>query len=193
LSKLHRIDATYDGTNWAPLRSDSASDVLETISYQHHEIHGGSSYRVSINKDVAGSGTYNIAWTTADAAKWPHMVWTVETEGEVEIMFYEGITSWTGGSAITPLNADRNSGNASNITDMVYDGTLTLGTPTTLEAHVIGSASGPVTSHSGGDASARNEWILDQGVKYAIVVTDQSGSSNEVNIILDWYEHTNRR
>lgn len=174
------------------VRIDGATNVLSTIDYAHHEVHGGSGYRVEIEKDVAGSGTYNIVFTTPNTTKWLHITYHIEVEGEADVKFYEGITSWTGGSAITPYNANRNSGNTSGVTDMKYDGTITLGSPIVLSTRVIGSAGGHPASDSGGSKTTRGEWILKQNEKYALVITDQSGSNNEVGIQLDWYEHTDK-
>lgn len=176
------------GTDDRAATIDLATNAINTIDYEHHEVHAGSTFRININKDVVNGGTYNVCFTTANATKWPHLHIEINLEVEGEILFYEGITSWTGGTALTPLNADRNSATVSNITDMVFDATITLGSPTTLDHEVLGSG-----KSNGGARGTRAEWVLKQNTKYAIVVNNQAaGASNETNISLDWYEHTNK-
>lgn len=98
------------------------------------------------------------------------------------------ISADNGGTAVTPRNNDRNSATASGITDMVFDPTVTLGSPTTLCTKVLGSG-----KSFGGGERADNEIILKQGTKYFLLITNQAtGASNETNIQFEYYEHTNR-
>jgi hypothetical protein len=103
---------------------------------------------------IAGSGAGNIAW-------------------------YETTVS-TGGSAVTPLNHNRNSANAPAI-DVVESCTLTT-TGTLFGPDRFGS--GQV---AGGQARADNEWILAQNTKYAFVIRSEA-ASNKVAGTLSFYE-----
>lgn len=171
-----------------PLRLDKSTNTIQTIDYPHHEIHAGSHFFLSKNKDVANGGTFNLAFTTAASTTYgyAHMLFGLVSELECEIAIYEGITSYTGGTSETPLNNNRNSINASNlITTVESDTTATVGSPTTLFQLVYGSG-----KNFGGNSRSESEIILKESTKYYIVVTNQAtGSSNEVNLTLDWYEH----
>lgn len=166
-------------------KQDASTEAITTIDYSHHEVHDGSHFFVYLNKDVANGGTYNLTWTAPNTTKWIHMTIGVNVEGEADVKFYEDVESFTDGTSVTPYNSNRNSG-ASTITDMVYDATLTLGSAVTLANHVIGSG-----RSVGGGTRSDNEFVLKQGSIYSIVVTNQvSGSPNETNFSLNWYEHT---
>jgi hypothetical protein len=188
MSQFQRIRGlTSDTTSQVP-RINPQTHALETIDYSHHEIHSGDHYFVSINKEIPNGGTFNLAFTTPNTTSWAHMLFGVSSELEVEIICYEGVTSFTGGTAITPLNNDRNSANTSGITDMVSDTTVTLGSPIILKTSVLGSG-----RDAGGEARGDNEMILKQNTKYYLLITNQAvGASNETNINLSFYMHTNR-
>lgn len=179
--------ATGTTTRQVP-RINPQTHALNTIDYAHHEIHSGSHFCVHINKDIPNGGTYNVAFTTPNTTKWCHMLFDVAVELEAEVILYEDITSYTGGSAITPINNDRNSATTSSITSFVYDTSATLGSPTVLSTSVLGSG-----KNSGGNSRNDSEFILKQNTKYYLLVTNQAtGVANETNINLDWYEHTNK-
>ena len=182
------------GVQWVTGKSgiDSATNVLEVIEYEHHEIHSGSFYRIHINKDVANAGTFNVCFTTPNNTKWAHMIFAVDVEGQAQSELIESVTgtptTFSGGTALTPRNADRNSANTSGITNMVYDATITRGTPIVLDIRVLGSG-----KSQGGEARSLNEWVLKQNTVYCFTVTNQAlGATNEVNLDLEWYEHINK-
>ena len=173
-------------TESVDVRVDASTHSLQTISYEHHELHAGSHYEVRINKDIPNAGTYNLAFTTPDTTKWIHMIFGLSVELEADVMLYEDITSFTGGSAVTPINNNRNSVNTSGIVDMEFDTTPTLGTPTTLAHMVLGSGRAV-----GGEARGGAEFILKQDTTYLLAIINQAtGAANETNIFLNWYEHT---
>lgn len=180
--------ALISGVNYVEGKSgiDASTETLITTDYSHHEIHDGNHYVVHINKDVANGGTYNIAFTTPDTTTQCHMEFMVTTEGEADVILYEGITSFGSGSAFTPINSNRNSTNTSVLTDMEVDTTAVVGSPTTLGHAVIGSG-----RSFGGTVRGENEFDLKRNTKYLLLITNQiTGSPNETNISLVWYEHT---
>ena len=182
--------ALISGVKYEPGKSgiDQSTEALMYITYEHHEVHSGNHYGVRINKDVANGGTYNIAFTTPNTTKWAHMVFAVNVELEAGITLYENITSFTGGTPITPTNSNRNSVNTSGIIDMEYDSVPTLGSPTTICNMVLGSGRA-----SGGAARGSEEFVLKQNTTYYLEISNQAtGATNEVNIFLNWYEHTDK-
>lgn len=201
LSRATDLDDTY-GLNVAAVtyhrvddntvkiaRMDGSTEAIMAITYAHHEIHEGDDYHVFRNKDVVGAGTFNIFFTTPNTTKWMHFTFSVSHELEAEFKFYEGVTGCTSGTAITPDNSNRNSITFSAVSDMVFDCTLTLGTPITLVHEVGGSGKkfGAASDHD-------TEWILKQNTNYLMQITNQStgAAANESNFELDWYEHTAR-
>lgn len=164
---------------------DAVSNSLVVMDNAHHEIHEEDSYRVFINKDVGNAGTFAIAFTTPNTAKWVNLTFAVSHELEGDFKLYEAITSWTSGTPITPVNANRTSSNTSGITDMVFDPSVTLGTPVTL-IHEVGGSGRQFGSASDHDT----EWILAENTTYLLLFTNLTANSNETNLQLDWYEHT---
>ena len=174
-----------DGSN-IPLGIDRSTFAIDTIEYEHHEIHSGSFYRAGFQKDIANNETAIFAITTPDTTKWLHFRPAIDCELEATIMLYENPTSVTGGNALTPRNADRNSANTSGAT-VVTDPTINTTGAVVLGNIVLGSK-----KDIGGNSDAAYEWILKQNETYVIVVTNNSGSANECNIRCQWYEHTSK-
>lgn len=181
-------DVTYNF-----LRQDKSTHALLTIDYAHHEVHGGSEYRIIATKEVAASGTMVICFTVPDTTKWPHMLMTVTSTSEARIQFQEDITSFTGGAAITPRNANRNSVKTSGVVDMALDPTPTVGTPVELFDFYIGVAGTNKIPQSAQSNEERGEWVLKQNTKYYFLITNEDGDDpNRVNVMLNWYEHTDK-
>jgi len=177
------------GTNYTTGLSgvDPSTEVIEFIDHEHHEIHEGNSFRSFSNKDVSNSGDYNIAFKTPAGSKWIHLTFTVDHELESDLKLYENVTSWTGGTPILPVNSNRNYDTLSTITNISYDITAVMGTPNLLLHEVGGSG-----KKFGGSATHLNEWVLKSNMTYYMLLENQGAGTNEVNIQLDWYEHTDK-
>lgn len=181
--------ASISGTDYAAGKSgiDAVTEALICIDYEHHEIHNGSEYRAGFQKDIPNGGTAVYSITTPNTTRWLHFKLAVDVELEAQIAFYENPDSVTGGTAITPKNANRNSVNTSGATCST-DPTYTIGSAIPLGMLVEGSG-----KSSGGDSASANEWVLKQNTTYVVVVTNQAtGATNECNIRTRWYEHTNK-
>lgn len=168
------------------VRIDASTLGLQVIEYEHHEIHSGSFYRAGFQKDVANGGTAILAITTPDTGKWLHFRPAVDCELEATIKIYENPTSVTGGTAVTPRNANRNSANTSGAT-VVSDPTVNLTGAVTLGNVILGSG-----RSTGGNSEAGYEWILKQNETYVVHVTNNTTNPNQINIRCQWYEHTDR-
>lgn len=166
--------------------SDPVTESIEVVNYEHHEIHMGSFYRAGFQKDIPNGGTAIVAITTPDTTKWLHFRPAVDIELEAAIMLYENPTSVTGGTSVTPRNANRNYTDSS-VATVVTDPTIDTTGAVVIGNQVLGSG-----KSSGGNASAEFEWVLKQNTTYVLVVTNQATGANETNIRLAWYEHTNK-
>ena len=182
----------YTGTNWRNVRSDSSTRSLQVIDYAHHEIHGGSSYEHSENYDISANNVRDIQITTPNTTKWAHFFFSIETESETDCYFYEDITITTPGTAVTPVNHNRNSDNTSGLT-MKYIDNTTIGNAnadtsasaaTTLTHFVAGGG-----KDSGGHDHA-HEFILKQNEDYMIRFI--GSSAGNISYHLYWYEHTDK-
>lgn len=170
-------------------RIDSVTEALMTITYPHHEIHDGSRYFYAELITLGNSGTREILITTTDTAKHGHFTMEISANKETVVRLFEDSDS-TGGTALTPRNRNRNYPDAATISlahtpTVTTDGTL-------LIIEQFGEATGPATSKAGGTTSGgRLELVLKQNTKYLLRITSAS-DTNDINIILDWYEHTAR-
>ena len=181
------IGMTIRDSSGNSITLDQSTLAQSVIEYEHHEIHRGSFYRVDFQKEVANGGTMIIGLTTPDTTKWLHFRPAVDVEVEASIILYENVTSITGGTAYVPRNANRPSANVS-VATVVTDPTINTTGAVILEDLVLGSA-----KSAGGNSEATHEWVLKQNTRYALIVTNQTtGATNECNIRLSWYEHTDK-
>ena len=176
---------TTSATTTASIGIDSATNVLNTISYEHHEIHSGSSYTSDRNVELASGASMDILIITPNTTKWAHLLYEVSMEAEGQIIIYEAPTA-TAGTAITAVNRNRNVTKPATITLSHTPTGITTGS-TILRTHHIGAG-----KTFGGGARGTHEFILKQNTKYLIRITNLTTSANWAEMILNWYEHTNK-
>jgi hypothetical protein len=180
---------------------DGGTDFIRADTYEHHEIHAGSHYRVQANNAALGSGgTLVIAWKTPDTGKQMHLIfeWVGGTKGD--IMLYRGAT-WTGGTGTqrTAKNSNDNFPDASNVRgdgggafvtgEVVVDPT---GLVTGTDVRSVKAWYGTKTS-ADSTGSRRSEIVLQDDTPYALVLTNNDTSANGFQVRLGWYEHTPKR
>lgn len=69
--------------NEASSMIDSVTHAINQVSYEHHEIHAGSSFTVDLSTDLGNGAAMNLQITTPDTTKWAHLVYSVYTEAEL--------------------------------------------------------------------------------------------------------------
>ena len=184
-----------DGANvvtFATEHKDDATDEVVTIEYEHHEIHEGDSYEYTEIKDQTQDHVYDIQITTPNTTKWAHLTFEFYVEAETDWYFYENVTIATPGTAVTPLNHDRNSTNSAGLVVKVITNTTTANAnsdTTVAAATTLMHGTSGAGKKVGGEGASRHEWILKQNEDYCIrwIAT----TAGRVNWHLDWYEHTN--
>ena len=65
-----------------PIRLDKATNTIQTIEYEHHEVHAGSHfvyYDYDSDVDTAGPKYYRL--TTPSTTKWIHIIFVLYSEG----------------------------------------------------------------------------------------------------------------
>ena len=171
------------------LRIDASTHAIETISYEHHELHGGSAYSIGISTTDLGAETgdqLQFTFTTPNTAKWCHMLCNAYGSGEIYYTMREAPTGgMTGGTSVTPLNRNRNSSNVSILTDMKKGATAATG-GTLLDEQYVGAG----TNRIAGNTRGTQEWVLKANTIYAFRVYDTSAI--QAYLHLDWYEHTDK-
>jgi len=175
--------------NYQTFRVDPSTHAIKTIDYPHAEIHGGNLFLASRWDTLASADTIAIAMTTPDSEKEQHSEWEIYGSGAVTLDLFRNVTSYTGGTATTPMNLNDRSDNTSVVTTLAgSDGVLvdplviTGGTSTTLAS--IGSG-----NKGSSDGGSRHEFIL---AKNEITIFRITAVGNNIlcGLDLDWYEHT---
>lgn len=206
MSNVHQINGfrSSDSTS-QPLRLDKATNSLQIIEYEHHEIHAGSSFTCHYNNDCTNTGEMTmIAFNTPNTTKWIHMIFEASSTAGAYMAIYEvADLDVDEGTDLTIYNRDRNSATASTVTTIettpeagkatsyteAQAAGATLSTATEIDRHYLGAAT------TGADISGQQrgvaEFILKQNTQYAFVVVSTSNDDNTHNLVLSWYEHAN--
>lgn len=170
---------------------DDATQTLQSISYAHHEIHGGKSYTQQDFATVDSGGEFNLGFTTENGSKWAHLTFEVLGTGQTEVKIYEGATL-SGGTALSPPNRNRNAPDTSVMTitsnPVVSGSSPTSGTK--LIAQSFGLDGTPVNTLGGG-LRGDVEMILKSGTTY-LLSTRSATAGNIITGKLNWYEHTDK-
>ncbi len=177
---------TSDAERQIP-RLDLSTHTMQTIEYEHHEIHSGSHFFYTDSVELGSGGVQDYMITTPDTTKWAHMTFSATGSAITTVQLYEA-GDRTGTTGQTLRNSDRNSLTASVLT--VHKGQSGGTTDGTL-IWTMKSGAATQQSRTGLAANRSAEIILKQGTKYILRVTSGT-AANLTNLQLEWYEHTNR-
>ena len=183
-----------DADNVLPLGIDPTTGTIQTITYEHHEIHSGSHFFVVGYQDLTINQVLDFTWQMPNTKEWIHWDWEIDVESETLWQWYEGAVATNPlANAVTPLNSNRNSGHVS-ATTMKYEVQTNLAAANS-DTDVTGAAlmeSGIVGSgkKSFGNADRQNELVLKQGHLYCLRAT--AVAAGYINFNMQWYEHTNK-
>jgi len=183
---------TGDSTYQAP-RLDTSTHSLQTVAYEHHEIHSGSHYFLTGYQDLSINQVLQFTWQMPNTTKWTHWVWEIATESETLWQVYEGATISTPlANAITPLNNNRNSANTSGTTLRyeVHANLAAANSAVTVAAGDIIEAGISGAGKAGGSARRGSELVLLQNELYVLRAT--AHAAGYVNFHKQWYEHTDK-
>ena len=167
---------------------DASTEAIYTIDYEHHELHSGSHYTLSGFSTVASGVTNKFTFKTPQA-KEVHLVFEVAGTSQTEFYLHEGVTA-TGGTAVVPINNNRNSSNTSLSFVTNAPSILTYGTTLYSASHGIGGAN-PNAADTAGVVQRSNEFILKTNTLYGISLVSRD-NGNIITFTGDWYEHTRK-
>ena len=181
LSKAYIIDPTTG----ASAKLDASTNVLTTIDYAHHEIHGGSHFFTGNFTLLANAQVYNIIFITPDTLKYSHMIFELATQAEAMFNYYEGVTVSANGTALAMFDRNRTTDNTPGTT--FYHTPTIATTGVEFGAGIFGSG-----NKIGGQLRDSNEIILKPNTIYLLRITNNTSVSNWLDWQFDWYEHTNK-
>jgi len=164
---------------------DASTESLITVSYEHHEIHDGSSFWY--DDVVTGSAAIDYLITTPDTTKFVHFGYDIESAGAGYVMALYEATDKDGTTLQTAYNRNRNVGTAPTATiHKAVSGGTTDGTRIMWHSTGTTAAGGKV----GGASRDATERILLRNTKYIIRLTPLA--SNTISTRINWYEHTDK-
>ena len=178
------VKSTYIPTNGIHRfpKVDGSTQSIQTIEYEHHEIHSGSHFF------VAGYGTYaadedvDFQVTTPATTKWAHMTFEVTSSCAATIKIYESAAVAADGVSVTPINNNRNS-NTTSVLTIQTDGTVnTVGS-------LIYSAAIGAGQKGAGFHDREREIVLKQNTTYRFFI-ESDAAANVISYVGEWYEHT---
>jgi hypothetical protein len=183
---------TGDTTYQTP-RIDSSTHTLQTIEYEHHEIHEGSHFFVDGVQDLSINQVLDFTFTTPNTTTWSHLTWKFDTESETAWYIYEGATATNAlANSITPRNNNRNSATTS-VNTLKYEVQADLATAnadtnvssaTLLQSGISGAGK------TVGDDKRERELILKQNTIYCMRAI--ASTAGYIYFHMGWYEHANK-
>lgn len=187
MSLWKSLTGLINTTEYRTARIDASTHSLQVVDYTHHERHGGSAFFYMDSVELGAGGVQNYLITTPNTTKWGHFTFLGSGSAITQIDLYEGADR-TGTTAQTVRNANRNSATTPDITvHKGYSGGATDGT--LIWTRKSGSATSQ--ARTGNEGGHEQEIILKQNTKYILRITS-STAANLTNLMLDWYEHTDK-
>lgn len=183
---------------------DQITDATVGISSVHHHLHEGHAYFADFADDsLADDETIILAWKTMAGTRRAHMVVEHSTLVAGDLEVWEG-PSWTAetGTEAPIINRKREASMASSgflanqaqagfvAADVVVANPTGLNTGSATSLHHFFSW-GTVARPSLGGSRDIREIIQKPDETYAVVFTAEGGS-NAAQVLLNWYEHTDR-
>ena len=182
-----------NNTEAVPLRVDASTHSIQTIEYEHHEIHSGSHYFVSGYQDLAIDEVLDFTFLMPNTTKWIHWNWHIHTESETNWLVYEGATATNPlANSVTPLNSNRNSSNTSGAT-LKYElqndidaanADTSIGGATLIMSGISGAGK------DAGSAIRTSEIIMKQNTLYCLRAI--ATAAGHISFDMQWYEHTDK-
>lgn len=173
------------GGTYGQFTQDALSGAIVSVPFEHHELHDGSFFFLEGFATVGTAANNDFIVTTPNTTTWAHMRFALEATDQTEFYVYEGNILGTGGTAVTPVNSNRNSSGTSVLTIKQNQVVGTLGTK--LASQSFGASSNPAKSIGGG-LGREDEIILKQNTNYLFRITSRA-DGNIVSYRGMWYEH----
>ena len=168
---------------------DASTLAVNTIEYEHHEIHAGSHFILTGFATLANDASLDFRFTTPNTTKWAHLLFKVSGPSQTELLIYEG-GNVTVGTPVTPINSNRNSTKTSVMT--LASGPTVTTTGTLIYSQSAGLAgTTPARAPSEGFVTRGSELILKQNTTYLFRITSRQ-ADNIVSYDGEWYEHTDK-
>lgn len=167
------------------VRMDASTNSLQTITYEHHEIHSGSMFFIGSYTNLGNGAVYDILFVTPNTTEYAHMIFQIATEAEAMFQYYEGTTTSNDGTAMTTFCRNRQKDNTASV--LFYHTPTVTSVGTLVGDGIFGSG-----KQAGGQIRDSQEFVLKPNTKYMLRVTNNTVTANWYDWFFDWYEHTDK-
>jgi len=164
-----------------PAEMDNSTHSLQTIDYEHHEIHSGSHYFICNYKTFGNGEVFDFTFVTPDTEQQVHLLFSVYGTAALSIEALVGAVVNVAGTVVTSVNNNGNSLNTSNV--VVRNGD----TFTSEGVSKLRSYAG--ANKAAGIIARGQEIILARNTVYILRITNET-TSNIISWDAEWYEHT---
>lgn len=165
------------GADGEPYEVASDTVFLSGITDLRYRLQQGEIYVVSTIFTVAASATDGFLVVTGDVPL--HIGFEVNSDAQGRARIFEGVTTSDDGTLETSFNKNRNIANSVE-SEFYTDPTVTDNGTRIVVAKFV------TKSNQLGEAVG--EWIFLPNTKYLLLVTDESGAENRVNVIVKFFE-----
>ena len=170
-------------------RIDTVTDAKNTVDWNHHQIHEGDSFHISVrDSDLDTDAELKVAFKTPNTTIWGHcrVKGSNTVNGEFKFLEAATVTADTG-SQISITNRNRNSATTSGMLDMGASATAnkaTLGATVTDDGTVI-------YQELLGAYNAKaetGEFVLKKNTVYVARIIGNA-DNGRASLHMDWDEH----
>jgi len=163
-------------------RLDNSTESIQTIEYEHHEIHAGTHFYIcGYNSELSNNEELNYVVTTPNTTKWAHMTFDFASTLGASLQVFEGTGSVVSGTTATIYNNNRNSATTSTLN--VIQNPTSVFSGTQISGYLAGA------NRVSGFNSRDREMVLKQNTKYLFKFISLA-NSNSLSYCGEWYEHT---
>ncbi len=162
------------------LEIDSTSRTLVVLGEDQHHVHEQEAFWISDTSGGGSGDSLSMGITIPDTNIQYHMVISAKSNVAATYVLFED-AAFTGGTAITVKNRDRNSSDSSGVI-IVKDPTIT-GHGTTLSIEIFDSG-----NKAGGISHELNEFIAKNNTKYVAIVYFDAASAFG-GLVIEFYGH----
>ena len=187
MSIFRRIRSVLVNENNNALGVDLSTRSVQTIDYEHHEVHSGRHYNLDGHVCLDIGDEYWFTVSTCDTKRYAHMLYTLTTGGITCVSFLEDAVIDCG-TIYTPVNNNRNSSNTS-CHEFRMGSCAPTDYCTVLADSKVGSTQ--FKQDSGGGIGRGDELMLRCSTVYAVGVQSYS-DNNRISFHASWYEHTDK-
>lgn len=163
------------------LNLDASTGSMLTMNFIHHMVLLGDHYRFTQHITLNNNIEYEILFKTPDETKRGHLLWNTLGSFETELHVFEGSTK-TPGTAIIPINSNRNSVKASIMNISHTPG----GSGDGVEIYNWSFGS---DKKSGGESRGDSPLVLKQDTNY-LVRFKSLANGNSISAAFFWCEHS---